>query len=145
MAMNQVVRDFYNSNADAEWERLDLPLCRIEFLSTLHLIDTYFPKQGRVCDLGSGPGRYSIELIRRGYAVTLLDLSDDEIQMARAQLDKLELSAEQLIIGDAQNLTRTLAKSGFGRHQLSTARRKVLTYPVLREPCGSHHLISRAA
>src|SRR5439155_24965429 len=111
MAMSQVVRDFYNSNAAAEWERLDLPLCKVEFVSTLHLIDSYFPKQGRVCDVGSGPGRYSIELIRLGYAVTLLDLSDDEIQLARAQLDKLELSAEQLIIGDAQNLTMLASES----------------------------------
>jgi len=111
MAMNEVVRDFYNSNAAAEWERLDLPLCKVEFVSTLHLIDSYFPKQGRVCDVGSGPGRYSIELIRLGYAVTLLDLSDDEIQLARAQLDKLGLSAEQLIIGDAQNLTMLASES----------------------------------
>ena len=78
--MSEVVKNFYNSNAKLEWERLDLPLCRIEFVSTLGLIDKYFPKRGRVCDIGGGPGRYAIELIRRGYAVTLLDISDDEIQ-----------------------------------------------------------------
>jgi SAM-dependent methyltransferase len=109
--MGEVVRDFYNSNAAAEWERLDLPLCRVEFLSTLRLIDTYFPKHGRVCDLGSGPGRYSIELIRRGYTVTLFDLSDDAIRLARAQLDKLGLSPEQSIIGDAQNLSMLASES----------------------------------
>lgn len=62
-AMSQFVKDFYNARADLEWKRLDLPLCRIEFASTLRLIEKYFPKQGRVCDVGSGPGRYAIELI----------------------------------------------------------------------------------
>ena len=110
--MSQVVRDFYNSNATFEWSRLDLPLCRIEFVSTLRLIDKYFPKQGRICDVGGGPGRYSIELIRRGYAVTLFDLSDEEIRLAGAQLLKSELSAEQLIVGDAQDM-RVLASGSF--------------------------------
>lgn len=65
IAMSQFVRDFYNYNAVREWERFDLPLCRIEFVSTLRLIDKYFPQQGHICDIGVGPGRYSIELLRR--------------------------------------------------------------------------------
>jgi len=109
--MSQFVRDFYNSNAAHEWERLDKPLCKIEFVSTLRLIDKYFPKQGRVCDIGGGPGRYSIELIQRGYTVTLFDLSDSEIQLARMQLDRLGLSAEQLIVGDARDLSALTSES----------------------------------
>ena len=103
--MSQIVKEFYDSNATLEWERLDLPLCRVEFSSTLRLIDKYFPAHGRVCDIGSGPGRYSIELIRRGYDVTLLDLSDEEIRLARRRLDGLGLSAEKLIVGDAQDMS----------------------------------------
>ena len=102
--MSQVVKEFYNSNAALEWGRLDLPLCRAQFVSTLRLIEKYFPGRGRVCDVGGGPGRYSIELIRRGYGVTLFDLSDEEVRLARANLDKLGLSAEQLVVGDAQDL-----------------------------------------
>jgi len=103
--------DFYNSNAEREWGRLDLPLCKIEFASTLWLIDKYFPKGGRVCDIGGGPGRYTIELIRRGYHVTLFDLSVVEIQLARAQLDKLGLSAEQIIVGDARDMSALVSES----------------------------------
>src|SRR6267142_61604 len=103
--MSQLLKAFYNANARVEWERLDLPLCRIEFLSTLRLIDKYFPKRGRVCDVGGGPGRYAIELLRRGYAVTLVDLSEEEIRLARVRLDELTLSAEQLLVGDAQDLS----------------------------------------
>ena len=103
--MSQFVKDFYNSHAENEQNRLDLPLCRIEFVSTLRLIDQYFPKQGRICDIGGGTGRYTIELLRRGYSVTLLDLSDEEIRLADIQLNKNGLSAEQLIIGDARDMS----------------------------------------
>jgi S-adenosylmethionine-dependent methyltransferase len=110
-AMNQFVKDFYNCNAAVEQGRLDLPLCRIEFASTLRLIDKYFPKQGRVCDVGGGPGRYAIELIRRGCVTTLVDLSDEEIRLARTGLDELGLSAEQLLVGDAQDLSLLASES----------------------------------
>lgn len=103
--MSQFVRDYYNAHAENEQNRLDSPLCRIEFVSTLRLIDKYFPKQGRVCDIGGGTGRYSIELIRKGYLVSLLDLSDEEIRLARIQLNKAGLSAEQLIVGDARDVS----------------------------------------
>jgi S-adenosylmethionine-dependent methyltransferase len=110
--MSEFVRDFYNRKAAAEWERLELPLCRIEFKSTLRLIDRYFPKQGRVCDIGGGPGRYTVELLRQGYAVTLLDLSEKEIELAQARLEQLRLCAEQLIVGDARDMG-TLASASF--------------------------------
>jgi ubiquinone/menaquinone biosynthesis C-methylase UbiE len=103
--MSQLVRDYYNAHAENEQNRLDLPLCRIEFVSTLRLIGKYFPKQGKVCDIGGGTGRYAIELLRKGYLVTLLDLSDVEIQLANIQLKKNGLSPEQLIVGDARDMS----------------------------------------
>lgn len=103
--MTGFVRDFYNRNAAQEWERLEHPLGRIEFASTLHLMDRYFPPQGRVCDIGGGPGRYTIELIRRGYQVTLFDLSEEEVRLAGVHLEELGLSAERLIVGDARDLS----------------------------------------
>jgi S-adenosylmethionine-dependent methyltransferase len=103
--MSQFVRDYYNAHAENEQSRLDQPLCRIEFASTLRLIDKYFPKQGKVCDIGGGTGRYAIELLRKGYLVTLFDLSEEEIRLANIQLNKNGLSAENLIVGDARDLS----------------------------------------
>jgi S-adenosylmethionine-dependent methyltransferase len=103
--MSQFVRDYYNAHAKNEQKRLDLPLCKIEFVSTLQLIDKYFPKQGKICDIGGGTGRYTVELLRKGFLVTLLDLSEEEIRLAGIQLDENELSAEQLIVGDARNMS----------------------------------------
>lgn len=102
--MNQVVKDYYNTHAENEHNRLDMPLSKIEFISTLRLIDKYFPRQGHIVDIGGGTGRYTIELIRKGYLVTLFDLSDEEIRLASIQLDKHGLSAERLIIGDAREM-----------------------------------------
>lgn len=109
--MSQFVKDFYNTHAENEWNRLDKPLCRIEFVSTMRLINQYFPKQGRICDIGGGPGRYTIELLRKGYLVTLLDLSEEEIRFASAFLKENGLSAEQLIVGDARDMSMLADKS----------------------------------
>lgn len=110
-SMSASVRAYYNRNARQEWERLDLPLGRIEFSSTMHLIEKYFPARGRVCDIGGGPGRYTMELIRRGYQVTLLDLSEDEVLLAHVRLNELGLSAERLITGDARDLSAFASRS----------------------------------
>jgi len=107
--MSKFVQDYYNNHATQEWERFDNAECKIEFASTLYLIEKYFPKQGRVCDVGGGPGRYTIELAKRGYHVTLFDISEEEINLARTQLKQSKVNAQQLIVGDARNLSRLVS------------------------------------
>lgn len=62
-------------------------MCRVEFVSTRRLIDEYFPREGRVRNIGRGLGRYCVELIRRGYRVTLFDFSQQLVERARVALD----------------------------------------------------------
>jgi 2-polyprenyl-3-methyl-5-hydroxy-6-metoxy-1,4-benzoquinol methylase len=83
MSMNKDVTDYYNNHVEAEWQRLTKPMCAIEFASTLRMIDRYFPKSGCIADIGCGPGRYAIELRRRGYIVTLVEPAEKE-QIGRA-------------------------------------------------------------
>ncbi|MGL5351887.1 MAG: class I SAM-dependent methyltransferase [Clostridium sp.] len=87
------VKEYYDGNAEREWERLNNHYSIIEFKSTLYLIDKYFSKSGKVIDIGSGPGRYSIELLKRGYEVDLLDLSQNELNIAKSEIEKLGLAA----------------------------------------------------
>lgn len=103
--MSQFVRDYYNAHAENEQNRLDLPMGRIEFVSTLILINKYFPKQGHICDIGGATGRYTIELLQKGYLVTLFDLSEEEIRLAGILLGKHKLAAEGLIVGDARDMS----------------------------------------
>lgn len=103
-AMSATVQAFYDANVEREWERLDLPLCRVEMASTLRLVDRWFPAGAEVLDVGSGPGRYSLELARRGFRVTLVDLSPGLIERARQAFAEAGLRAGGFHAGDAREL-----------------------------------------
>ena len=53
-----------------------------------------FDKQTRILDIGCGTGRHSIELTKRGYHITGIDLSDSLLKRAR------EKAAEQNLVID---------------------------------------------
>lgn len=99
--MTDIIRDYYNENSKNEWLRLNDPYSRLEFFSTMYMIKEYFPSEGKILDIGSGPGRYYIELLKRGYNVTLMDLSDKSIDMAKKNIESLGLEADNYICGDA--------------------------------------------
>jgi S-adenosylmethionine-dependent methyltransferase len=99
-----VVQEFYK-DAQREWDRLDIPLGRIEFASTVALIDAYLTKGMKVADIGGGPGRYLIELLRRGCNATLFDLSAENVALARTKVAELGLTADEFLVGDARDLS----------------------------------------
>src|SRR3972149_8984025 len=102
--MNRKVQKYYNRKASKEWERLETAWSRLEFEATKMLINKYFPKKGSICDIGSGPGRYAIELIRSGYKVTLIDISKKSLELAKNKINKLGLKAEEYLCLNAINL-----------------------------------------
>lgn len=81
--MIEKVTEYYDEFAEVEWERLNNPYSRVEFESTMHLIKKYFPKKGKILDIGSGPGRYSLKLAEMGYQMSLLDISEKELDIAK--------------------------------------------------------------
>jgi SAM-dependent methyltransferase len=54
----------------------------------LHYLEKYLPPEGVVLDAGGGPGRYTIELARRGYDVVLMDLFPVQLDIARDEVAK---------------------------------------------------------
>lgn len=81
--MARSVAAFYAARVRREWRRLDSDsYSRLEWLTTQHFMATHMPKRGRVLDAGGGPGRYTLDLARRGYTVTLLDLVPDNLAFA---------------------------------------------------------------
>lgn len=62
-----------------------------------------FDKSLKILDVGCGTGRHSIELTKRGYHVTGVDLSESQLTRARekAKAENLEI---KFIQGDARNL-----------------------------------------
>lgn len=99
--MTDIIKEYYNENIKNEWLRLNDPYNRLEFFSTMYIIKKYFPSEGKVLDLGSGPGRYSIELLKRGYNVTLMDISNKSIDLAKNNIEEMSLKADNYICGDA--------------------------------------------
>ena len=51
-------------------------------------MDKYFPKNGLILDAGGGPGRYTIELAKKGYEVLLLDFSPECLKKAKKEIEK---------------------------------------------------------
>jgi 2-polyprenyl-3-methyl-5-hydroxy-6-metoxy-1,4-benzoquinol methylase len=47
-----------------------------------------FNKSIKILDIGCGTGRHSIELSKRGYVITGIDLSDSQLQRAREKAEK---------------------------------------------------------
>ncbi len=85
--MVRSVSRFYNQNPKMEWERtFSSPYRRLEYDTTLLFLEKYLPKKGTVLDAGAGPGRYSVELAKRGYDVVLVDLAEDTLRFAEGQV-----------------------------------------------------------
>jgi len=75
------VAKIYDLGAAEEWGRLDLR--RTEFGVTCSVLDEFLPPPpARILDVGSGPGRYAIRLAERGYSMSILDVSQQSLDLA---------------------------------------------------------------
>jgi ubiquinone/menaquinone biosynthesis C-methylase UbiE len=62
-----------------------------------------YDKSLKIIDIGCGTGRHSIELTKRGYSVTGIDLSESQLKKAREKAGKGNLKIE-FLKHDARNL-----------------------------------------
>ena len=100
----------YNRNPEGEWNRLKKDAYhRIEYEVVTHYLQRYLPKSGKLLDAGGGPGRYSFHLAQQGYDVTLLDLSEGCIRLAKHKLRNefhtLKGTVSELLVGDVRDLS----------------------------------------
>lgn len=79
----------YYSSFD-EWGRLDRE--PLEFTINWHYIKKYLPNSGSILDNGAGPGKYSFELARQGYNVTLSDITPNLVEIAKEKANELGLT-----------------------------------------------------
>ncbi|WP_255196390.1 class I SAM-dependent methyltransferase [Halorarius litoreus] len=78
------VAAFYDAYGEREWKRLARDFHhRLEWEVTIEYLDQHLPEAGPVVDVGGGAGRYSIWLAERGHDVTLLDVSEAQLALAR--------------------------------------------------------------
>lgn len=104
--MSRYVSSFYNKDPEKEWLRLEHPYTAFEFVTTCDLISRFFPENGKVCDVGCGPGRYAMELLKRGYDVSLVDLSEELLKIAEGKIKDQQLpSPAQVLCANACDLS----------------------------------------
>jgi len=103
-----LVRDYYAAFGEREWQRLDRPEGVIEFAVVSDALRRHLPPGGRILDVGGGPGRWAIWLAERGYALTLIDLSPNLIDIARGRVQEAGVGPhfDEIAAGDVCDLAR---------------------------------------
>jgi SAM-dependent methyltransferase len=133
-AMSDDVSDiaaFYDSNPQREHSRLEQR--QLEYDLTWRHLEHYLPKHGSILEVGAATGRYTLELARRGYTVTAVDLSAAQLEECRQHL--ADAGVEQrvrLIVADGRDLS-AVTERGFDAallmgplyHLIAEADRKV--------------------
>lgn len=98
------IRRFYDSDPQREHFRLEEH--QLEHDLTWRYFEHYLPTQGTILEVGAGTGRYTLELAKRGYAVTAVDLSAALLEVCQQQLTAAGLASRvELIVADARNLS----------------------------------------
>lgn len=80
------VKQYYDSESEQEWERLEKH--KFEFILTTYMMDKYIKPGDKILDIGGGPGRYSLYYAEKGCNVTLIDLSDGNINIAKKKAEE---------------------------------------------------------
>lgn len=94
----QQIAQFYDDAPQQEWDRLGEGI--IEYDLTAALMARHIRPGDRVLDIGGGPGRYSLLLAAMGCQVTLFDLSQGNLALARQKAQEQALPL-QTIHGNA--------------------------------------------
>jgi len=85
---HEIVKEYYDKEPLREWNRLEG--FRFEFEITKIMLERLH-KPGNFLDIGGGPGRYSIWLAQSGKDVTLVDLSDGNVEFAKEKAKEMGL------------------------------------------------------
>lgn len=92
-------------NADPEREHWRLERHQLEYDLTWRYLNQYLPSQGSILEVGAATGRYTLELVKRGYKLTAVDLSAALIEECRQIIADEGLESQvRLVLADARDL-----------------------------------------
>lgn len=99
---------FYNAYGEFEWQRLEATAFgRLQAIIHEDFILRYLKPGNRVLNAGSGPGRFSIIAAKAGAKVTVLDISDTQLEIAKQKISEAARtkSIEKYTQGDICDLS----------------------------------------
>ena len=95
---------FYDRNQESEHGRLDRH--QLEFDLTWRYLDEYLPRHATILEVGSATGKYTLELARKGYTITAVDLSKGLLEKCRENIMSEGLEKQvRFVLADARNLS----------------------------------------
>src|SRR5688500_15057897 len=90
---------YYNSALESEHSRFDRH--QLEYDLTWRYLNQYLPSHGSILEVGAATGRYTVELAKRGYALTAVDLSAVLMEKCRERiLDEGLESQVRFVVAD---------------------------------------------
>jgi S-adenosylmethionine-dependent methyltransferase len=105
------IASFYDSDPGKEHRRLEEH--QLEYDLTWRYLNQYLPAQGSILEIGAATGRYTLELAKRGYTLTAVDLSAALIEECRKRVADGGLERQvRFVVADARDLSE-VAKMGF--------------------------------
>ncbi|MFA5745407.1 MAG: class I SAM-dependent methyltransferase [archaeon] len=107
--ISKSVKSYYDGSTEYEWNRLAQdPYHSLEWDTTQIFLKKHLPKKGLILDAGAGPGRYTIDLAKKGYDVVLLDYSKGNVELAKTKVKKAkqEKKVKEFIQGTIVNLSQ---------------------------------------
>jgi len=102
---------YYDKSQESEHSRLNRH--QLEHDLTWCYLNQYLPPHGTVLEIGSATGKYTLELARRGYLITAVDMSKILLEKCRENIVREGLEKQvQFVLADARNLSE-IPQNGF--------------------------------
>jgi S-adenosylmethionine-dependent methyltransferase len=97
------IAGYYNSDPAREHSRLERH--QLEHDLTWRYLGQYLPSAGSILEVGAATGQYTLELAKRGYSLTAVDLSAALLDECRSAAARAGLEGRvQLFVADARDL-----------------------------------------
>ena len=94
---------YYNNDPEREHNRLERH--QLEYDMTLRYMAEYLRDQGHILEIGAGTGRYTLELAKRGYQLTAVDMYEKLLEIGRKRIIEQGLENQvRFILGYARDL-----------------------------------------
>jgi SAM-dependent methyltransferase len=103
------IAEYYDTDPERENTRLERH--QLEHDLTWRYLNQYLPAHGSILEVGAATGGYTLELAKRGYRLTAVDLSAANIELCRKRLTGEGLQGQvHLVLADARDLKEVTAR-----------------------------------